>query len=177
MSRHYLASRQTCFGGQAANLPEILRALARSRPALATQLKAVDTAAVVARVAHDALVDVAQQVRGATLVNHFERPSDFNTGAWQPPSGECVGVLQLSGDRQIGLIRNGDALTLHMVHPQDSGAGDLAAVQQQLERAFCQRIVAAAVSILGGDLIRRETMPDGTVVLTFEDRVGGGGVR
>lgn len=177
MSRHYIAQRQSCFGEQAASIADIIAALARSRPALAQRLKAVDTAAVVAKVARDALVEVAQQMRGATLVDHFERPSDFHTGTWQPPSGECVGVLRLSGDRRVGLIRNGDALTLHAVFPQDRGESDLAAITQRLARTFRQRIVAAAVSILGGDLVGSETMSDGTVVLTFEDRVGGGGTR
>lgn len=172
MSRHYVAQRQPCFGGQVANVDEIIRQLGRTRPELAQRLAGVDWTAIVAKVARDTLAAVAA-ARRIHVADHFERPPDFHTGAWQPPSGECVGVLQLSGNRQIGLIRNGTAFTVHAVFPQDTGEGDTRQVRQELERAYRERAVAAALEILAESTPERQTLDDGTVVIEATIRGGG----
>ncbi|MDO8463242.1 MAG: hypothetical protein Q7S96_03140 [bacterium] len=173
MSLHFIA-RQRVLDGVSASLQEIIAKYAAQRPAVGRLLHRVAWNDIVREAAAEAVHQLAEELRCATAAT-FSRPHDFWSGEWHPPVGDVIGVLTLSGDRQLGIVqRENGTMQLHGVAPKDH-AGDLTEMEDRLREAYRVAFVRRAMRILGAYLrgtSTEEQASDGSVRFTV--KVGGG---
>lgn len=179
MSRHYKVLRQATIGSQFGALDDVLATLQQQQPKIADALRRVDWPAVRAQVARETIAQVAAK-HGATQQSKQSKVP-WRTDGGATPKGECVGIVT-ADDTEAALSLNADRIELawaeqHYAHDMQFATAERNAkraavppavreLRKELETAYRERALAAAMRIAGGgQQVRREEQPDGSVVL------------
>ena len=165
MSRHTLVLRQRSLGQQTQSMEEIIRKIAKTRPDIARKMAAIDWNPVIMQVASETLAAAATEI-GCLIKKSYDNANRYGTESGDPPNGSCIGVLYERGGIQLGLALDGT--NIHVFWNTDAQEKDHAKLQlwqQTVERIYKERSLTMAMQFVGGP-VHRETLQDGTVVLT-----------